>query len=61
MLRTCADVLSMLKRHCSLEDICSGIGITRNEAVKHITQLLAERAIASERQGGVIYYCARPG
>jgi len=62
MLRTCADVLSMLKRRpCSLEDICSGIGITRNEAVKHITQLLAERAITSERQGGVIYYCTRPG
>ncbi len=62
MLRTCADVLSMLKRRpCSLEDICSGIGITHNEAVKHITRLLAERAITLERQGGVTYYCTRPG
>ncbi len=61
MLRTCADVLSMLKRRpCSLEDICAGIGVTRNEAVKHITQLLSENAILSERQGGVTYYCTRP-
>lgn len=58
--RTSADVLSMLKRRpCRLEDICAGIGISRNEAVKHITLLLNEKAITSERQGGVTYYCTR--
>lgn len=60
MQRTRADVLSMLKRRpCSLEDICSGIGIGRNEAVKHVAQLLESQAITSERQGGVTYYCTR--
>ena len=59
--RTRADVLSMLKRRpCRLEDICAGIGISRNEAVKHITRLLDEKAIISEPQGGVTYYCTRP-
>jgi wyosine [tRNA(Phe)-imidazoG37] synthetase (radical SAM superfamily) len=58
--RTRADVLSMLKRRpCCLEDVCAGIGISRNEAVKHITQLLEEKAITSGRQGGVTYYHSR--
>jgi wyosine [tRNA(Phe)-imidazoG37] synthetase (radical SAM superfamily) len=59
--RTGADVLSMLKRRpCSIEDICSGIGIGRNEAVKHVAQLLESNAITSERQGTVTYYFTRP-
>ncbi len=59
--RTQADVLSMLKRRpCSLQDICSGIGIARNEAIKHVTQLLASDAITSQRRGDVTYYMARP-
>ncbi len=55
--RACADVLSMLKRRpCSLEDICAGLGIGRNEAVKDIAQLREQGAITSERQGTVTYY-----
>ncbi len=58
--RTQADVLSMLKRRpCSLEDICAGIGIARNEAIKHVTQLLASDAITPQRRGDVTYYMVR--
>lgn len=58
--RTRADVLSILKRRpCRLEDVCDGIGISRNEAAKHIAQLLEEEAIASEQHGDVTYYCTR--
>lgn len=58
--RACEDVLSMLKRRpCSLQDICAGMGIARNEAVKHITELLERDAITTERRGDVTYYCAR--
>lgn len=59
--RTQADVLSMLKRRpCSVEDICSGIGIARNEAIKHVTALLESEAITPQRRGDVTYYLARP-
>ncbi len=55
--RACADVLSMLKRRpCSIPDICAGLGITRNEAVKYITRLQQQQAVRSERQGSVTYY-----
>ena len=55
--RACADVLSMLKRRpCSLEDICAGLAMGRNEAVKYIAQLQKQGAITAERQGAVTYY-----
>ena len=55
--RACADVLSMLKRRpCSVSDICAGLGIIPNEAIKYLTQLQAEGVVTSERQGSVTYY-----
>jgi wyosine [tRNA(Phe)-imidazoG37] synthetase (radical SAM superfamily) len=55
--RTAQDVLSMLKRRpCSIEDISTGLGLHRHEAVKHIEQLLSQGQIVLERQGTTTYY-----
>jgi wyosine [tRNA(Phe)-imidazoG37] synthetase (radical SAM superfamily) len=57
--RTRADVISMLKRRpCSVPDICAGLGITRNEAIKHLAMLLESGDLVSESRGGVTYYRA---
>jgi wyosine [tRNA(Phe)-imidazoG37] synthetase (radical SAM superfamily) len=54
-------VLSMLKRRpCSLDDICSGLGIHRNEALKHVSHLQSKGAIGSEERGGTIFFKALP-
>jgi wyosine [tRNA(Phe)-imidazoG37] synthetase (radical SAM superfamily) len=51
------DVLSMLKRRpCSLSDICSALGISRNEALKYITFLQQQGEIDSQKKGGVIFF-----
>jgi len=51
------DVLSMLKRRpCSLDDICQGLGIHRNEAVKYIGHLKDYGVVVPEDRGGVIFY-----
>jgi wyosine [tRNA(Phe)-imidazoG37] synthetase (radical SAM superfamily) len=56
------DILSMLKRRpCSLDDICSGLGIHRNEALKHITELQQRRLIDSEVKNGRTFFKAAPG
>jgi wyosine [tRNA(Phe)-imidazoG37] synthetase (radical SAM superfamily) len=53
------DVLSMLKRRpCSLTDICSGLGIHRNEALKHVSHLQQRGLIGSENKGGIILFKA---
>ena len=53
-------VLSMLKRRpCSLNDICSGLGIVRNEALKYVTALLQEGVIDAVRKDGTIFFRAR--
>ena len=53
------DVLSMLKRRpCSLNDICSGLGIHRNEALKHITHLQQQGFVHSERKDGTTFFKA---
>jgi len=55
--RAAADVLSMLKRRpCSIPDICTGLGMTRNEAIKHISLLQETGDIVSERRGDTIYF-----
>ena len=52
-------VLSMLKRRpCSLEDICSGLGTARNEALKYLGHLQGRGTIESEEKGGVVFYKA---
>jgi wyosine [tRNA(Phe)-imidazoG37] synthetase (radical SAM superfamily) len=51
------DVLSMLKRRpCSLEDICSGLGIGRNEAVKCVSILEGRGAIEKCEKEGLVFY-----
>jgi len=53
------DILSMLKRRpCSLSDICSGLGIHRNEALKHITELRHQGLIGSEEKDGKTFFKA---
>jgi wyosine [tRNA(Phe)-imidazoG37] synthetase (radical SAM superfamily) len=53
------DVLSMLKRRpCSLKDICSAMGISRNEALKYIALLQQQGVLNSEKKDGVIFFRA---
>jgi len=55
------DVLSMLKRRpCSIEDICAGLGIPRNEAIKYVSLLQEAGAVSPERRGERVYFCFRP-
>ena len=50
-------LLSMLKRRpCSLNDICSSLGISRNEAIKHISDLQHQGIIQSEEKEGIIFF-----
>ena len=46
------------RRPCSLEDIAAGLGIHRNEAIKHIEELTVEGAIEKALVGGTTYYKA---
>ncbi len=51
------DVLSILKRRpCSLNDICSGLGIGPNEALKYVTGLQRKGIIHSEKKDGRIFF-----
>lgn len=50
-------LLSMLKRRpCSLNDICSGMDITHNEAIKHISDLQHRGLIRSEEKDGIVFF-----
>ena len=52
-------LLSMLKRRpCSLNDICSGLNINRNEAIKHIGNLQHHGIIQSENKEGTVFFKA---
>jgi len=53
------DVLSMLKRRpCSLNDICSALGIPHNETLKYISHFQSQGRIESERRDGTTYFKA---
>lgn len=53
------DVLSMLERRpCSLNDICSAMGIHRNEALKYITHLQQQGVIISTEKDGTTFFKA---
>ncbi len=55
--RTGEDVLSMLKRRpCSLDDICTGLGIHPHEAAKHLGALLEQGQVVAESRGETLYY-----
>ena len=52
-------VLSMLKRRpCSLDNICLGLGVNRNEAIKYISHLQKQGVIHSMQKGGVLFFKA---
>jgi biotin operon repressor len=52
-------LLSVLKRRpCSLDDVCSGLGMARNEAVKYITRLQQEGVVEAERRDGITFFKA---
>jgi wyosine [tRNA(Phe)-imidazoG37] synthetase (radical SAM superfamily)/biotin operon repressor len=56
------DVLSMLKRRpCSLDDICSGLGLQRNEILKYISELQNMGVIHTESKDGKVFfkYCPK--
>jgi wyosine [tRNA(Phe)-imidazoG37] synthetase (radical SAM superfamily) len=53
------DVLSMLKRRpCSIDDICAGLGISRDEALAHTDHLHKEGFISIKRRGQVTFFKA---
>ena len=53
-------LLSMLKRRpCSLSDICSALGISRNEALKYITHFQQQGVLDSKKKDGVVFFSKR--
>jgi wyosine [tRNA(Phe)-imidazoG37] synthetase (radical SAM superfamily) len=55
--RTGADMVSVLRRRpCSIEDICTGLTMNRNEAAKCLAHLQDLGVVTSEERGGVIYF-----
>lgn len=58
---TTQSLLSMLKRRpCSLSDICDGLGLTGDDALRHISDLQDRGLIQSETRGASTYYKAWP-
>jgi wyosine [tRNA(Phe)-imidazoG37] synthetase (radical SAM superfamily) len=52
-------VLSMLKRRpCSLNDICAGLGIRPNEALKYVSHFQQLGVITSEEKDGIVFFKA---
>lgn len=52
-------VFSMLKRRpCSLNDICSGLSINPNEALKYINSFRNQGLIIEQRKGHTLYFKA---
>jgi wyosine [tRNA(Phe)-imidazoG37] synthetase (radical SAM superfamily) len=52
-------LFSMLKcRPCSLDDICAGMTITRNEAVKYVTYLQQEGVVSTQEKEGKVFFKA---
>jgi wyosine [tRNA(Phe)-imidazoG37] synthetase (radical SAM superfamily) len=53
------DLLSMLKRRpCSLNDICSALGIGPNQAAKYIAHFQQQGVIDSEQKDGITFFKA---
>jgi wyosine [tRNA(Phe)-imidazoG37] synthetase (radical SAM superfamily) len=54
-------LLSMLKRRpCSLSDILASLGLTRSEAIQHLTDLQNQGLVKSEKQGTTTFYKTCP-
>jgi wyosine [tRNA(Phe)-imidazoG37] synthetase (radical SAM superfamily) len=53
-------LLSMLKRRpCSLEDICNGLGLSKNQASKYLSELQSTGLVSSEQINGAVFFKAR--
>jgi wyosine [tRNA(Phe)-imidazoG37] synthetase (radical SAM superfamily) len=53
------DVLSVLKRRpCSLDDLSSGLGISRTEALKYVTHFKQQGLVHSEQKGDITFFKA---
>jgi wyosine [tRNA(Phe)-imidazoG37] synthetase (radical SAM superfamily) len=53
-------VLDMIRRRpCSLEDIADGLGMHRNEVLKHIDELDASGLLEKRTSGGRLFYSVR--
>ena len=54
---TCDDIVTTLKRRpCTLEDLVGSLGITTEQAKKHLKHLLQQKKINQENRIGKIYY-----
>lgn len=52
-------LLSMLKRRpCSLDDICAGLDINHNEAIKYVSDLQNRGVIKSSLKDGIVFFNA---
>lgn len=52
-------LVSMLKRRpCSLNDICSGLGIQRDEVLKYVTRFQQQGVVHSSEKDGIIFFKA---
>jgi wyosine [tRNA(Phe)-imidazoG37] synthetase (radical SAM superfamily) len=55
-----ADVVSVLtRRPCSVEDICTGLAMDRDEVLNHLAHLQGRGAVTSERRGDITYFHIR--
>ncbi|MBN1586645.1 MAG: radical SAM protein [Candidatus Omnitrophica bacterium] len=53
------DVLTLLKRRpCSIEDLSSGLGFHRNEAIKYVEELKSKNLVEEKWVSGRLYYVA---
>lgn len=60
MHATVEAVLSMLKRRpCSLDDISASLGINRDDAQAHVTDLLRQNLVQSQEKDGRVFFKAR--
>jgi wyosine [tRNA(Phe)-imidazoG37] synthetase (radical SAM superfamily) len=51
------DILNLvMRRPCTLDDAASGLGLNRNEAAKHLEELVREHVLVCQRDGGQVYY-----
>ncbi len=56
-LSTKEDIIKMLQRRpCTINDIANGLGIHRNEAIKHIEKILENGLLEQDTLEGKIYY-----
>jgi len=53
-------ILSMLKRRpCSINDICSSLGIHQNEALKYIADFQQQGVVGSEQKDGITFFISK--